>query len=228
VTAEELAQAAREAVAAGAAEIHLHPRDADGRESVAAGDVAAAVAAVRAAVPSVPVGVTTADSTGGSGFDRARQIRAWTVLPDCASVNWHERGALAMVGALLERGVAVEAGLWSPADVRQFLADDVIGSCRRILLEPMAQDPSRAVADAEQMLTDASPAGLPILLHGMDDAAWPVFELAVARRLQVRVGLEDMLDTPKGLQQGATRPPKNAELVRIAVTLARRAARRPG
>jgi uncharacterized protein (DUF849 family) len=92
----------------------------------------------------------------------------------------------------------------------------------------MAQDPSRAVADAEQMLTEASPAGLPILLHGMDDAAWPVFELAVAHRLQVRVGLEDMLDAPKSLPQGVTRPPTNADLVRIAVTLARRVARPPG
>ncbi|WP_327005118.1 3-keto-5-aminohexanoate cleavage protein [Dactylosporangium sp. NBC_01737] len=45
-TPAELAVAARDAVAAGAEAVHLHPRDADGRESLDAADVGAAVAAV--------------------------------------------------------------------------------------------------------------------------------------------------------------------------------------
>ncbi|WP_235991101.1 3-keto-5-aminohexanoate cleavage protein [Streptomyces ureilyticus] len=51
VTGDELAAAAREAVAAGAEDIHLHPKDGDGRDTLEAVAVAAAVSAVRATVP---------------------------------------------------------------------------------------------------------------------------------------------------------------------------------
>lgn len=34
------------------------------------------------------------------------------MLPDFASVNWHEDGADEVAAALLEIGVGVEAGLW--------------------------------------------------------------------------------------------------------------------
>src|SRR5215468_7190516 len=59
VTPAELAAAAAEAVAAGAEELHVHPRAVDGTQSVLAADVGAAVAAVRAACPGIPVGVST-------------------------------------------------------------------------------------------------------------------------------------------------------------------------
>src|SRR5271156_4171326 len=58
-TPQELAAAAKEAVAAGARAIHFHVRSRDGRESVGADDVAAAVTAVRAAIPGTPFGVST-------------------------------------------------------------------------------------------------------------------------------------------------------------------------
>src|SRR3989475_6594213 len=58
-TPDQQALAAAECVAAGAGAIHLHVRAPDGRESVAAGDVARAVAAMRGAVPGVPIGVST-------------------------------------------------------------------------------------------------------------------------------------------------------------------------
>jgi uncharacterized protein (DUF849 family) len=59
ITPAELARSAAAAVAAGAEALHLHPRDADGRESLAAADVGAAVAAVRAACPGTQAGVST-------------------------------------------------------------------------------------------------------------------------------------------------------------------------
>src|SRR2546426_8685056 len=58
-TPDQQALAAAECVAAGAGAIHLLVRAPDGRESVAAGDVARAVAAMRGAVPGVPIGVST-------------------------------------------------------------------------------------------------------------------------------------------------------------------------
>jgi len=54
-----LAAEARGALDAGAGALHLHPRAPDGRESLAASDIAAAIAAVRAACPGVALGVST-------------------------------------------------------------------------------------------------------------------------------------------------------------------------
>src|ERR1700684_2255258 len=59
VTPAELARDAAAVVAAGAEAVHLHARGPDGAESVRADDVGAAVAAVRAACPGTPVGVST-------------------------------------------------------------------------------------------------------------------------------------------------------------------------
>lgn len=51
---------------------------------------------------------------------------------------------------------------------------------------------------------------MPVLLHGEERAAWPVLGLAIERGYQVRIGLEDTLETPDGM-----RAADNAELVRI-------------
>jgi uncharacterized protein (DUF849 family) len=59
IAAHELATAAAEAVAVGAQDIHMHPRDDSGRESLAAADINSAVRAIRLASPGVPVGVST-------------------------------------------------------------------------------------------------------------------------------------------------------------------------
>ena len=54
-TPEELASAARAAVAAGARALHIHPRGPDGAQSLAPEQIGA----VRSACPGVPVGVST-------------------------------------------------------------------------------------------------------------------------------------------------------------------------
>ncbi len=58
-TPAELAEAARAAVAAGARAIHMHPRDPSGAQALDADTIGAALEAVRAACPGVPVGVST-------------------------------------------------------------------------------------------------------------------------------------------------------------------------
>ena len=58
LSAEELARDAAACVAAGAGAMHLHPRDAEGRERLDAELVDAVVAGVRRAC-GVPVGVST-------------------------------------------------------------------------------------------------------------------------------------------------------------------------
>ena len=57
LTADQLAADGAAAVAAGAQVLHIHPRGTDGLESLAAVDEA--VRAVRAAIPGVPIGVST-------------------------------------------------------------------------------------------------------------------------------------------------------------------------
>jgi uncharacterized protein (DUF849 family) len=77
--------------------------------------VDAAVAAVRSAIPGVPVGVTTGAWALGVP-DASRLIPQWTVKPDHASVNWHEDRAEEVAAALFSAGIAVHAGLWLGTD----------------------------------------------------------------------------------------------------------------
>ncbi|GAA2278453.1 3-keto-5-aminohexanoate cleavage protein [Nonomuraea roseoviolacea subsp. roseoviolacea] len=213
VSPAELAAAVREAVAAGAQDVHLHPKTPEGADSLAPEHVAAAVTAVRAAVPGVPVGVTTGAWAAPDPRRRAELIRSWSVLPDHASVNWHEEGAEEVAEALLERGVGIEAGVFSgtPA-ARRFLASPLAGRVLRVLAEVTDTDPRTAPAAARTLLGELGD-GLraPVLLHAEEGAAWPVLRLAGELGLDTRIGLEDVLELPDG-----TPAATNAELVRAA------------
>ncbi|MFJ9127861.1 3-keto-5-aminohexanoate cleavage protein [Streptomyces sp. NPDC102340] len=212
VIPDELAAAAREAVAAGATDIHLHPKDRHGQDTLDDDAVAAAVSAVRAAVPGVPVGVTTGAWATADPQVRAAQVRAWTVLPDHASVNWHEDGAAQVAAALLDREIGIEAGVYSGTPAAQrFLAWPESRRVLRVLAEITETTPQDAVHAAAGLLDDLAPAATPVLLHGEGAAAWPVLQLAASRRLDTRIGLEDALHLPDG-----SPAPGNAALVRAA------------
>ncbi|HEY1572970.1 MAG TPA: 3-keto-5-aminohexanoate cleavage protein [Pseudonocardiaceae bacterium] len=91
VSPGELALAAAQAVAAGAEDIHLHPKDSAGHHSLEPQAVAAAVTAVRDAVPAgVRIGVTTGAWAVPDVERRVASVRSWTVLPDHASVAWSD------------------------------------------------------------------------------------------------------------------------------------------
>ncbi|QKG26352.1 3-keto-5-aminohexanoate cleavage protein [Actinomadura verrucosospora] len=200
VTPDELAAAVRAAVDVGAQDVHLHPRDETGADTMDPRHVAAAVSAVRAAAPGVPVGVTTGAWTAADPAERAALIRSWTVLPDHASVNFHEDGAEHVAETLLDRGVAVEAGIFSGTEaaaryLRWPRARDVL----RVLAEVTDTGPETATATAKDLLHELGTGhGRPVLLHGEDGGAWPVLRLAVRFNLDVRVGLEDVLTLPDG------------------------------
>src|SRR5262249_13624588 len=140
ISRAELAASAKAAVAAGARELHFHVRAADGRESVAAPDVAAAVTAVRAAVPGIRLGVSTGWWILRDTAARHAAISGWKVLPDYASVNFKEEGAVKLAKLLLSLGVGVEAGFSSPAGTEEFLASGLAPRCLRLLLEPFEPD----------------------------------------------------------------------------------------
>lgn len=209
-----VADDAARAVAAGAREVHVHPKDAAGRDSPAADDVARWVAAVRHAAPGVPVGVTTGEWAEPDVERRLAAIESWTELPDHASVNWHESGADEVAALLMRRGVAVEAGLWDAAGFEVWKRSPVRAQCLRVLIE-LPDEPAETVRDhAEGMIAHVSleEPGLPILLHGEEGSTWPVFDLAVELGLHSRIGLEDTLLLPDG-----STAPGNAALVRAAV-----------
>jgi uncharacterized protein (DUF849 family) len=202
----ELAEAARAAVAAGARDIHLHPKTADGRDSLAPAHVDAAVAAVRAALPTTTVGVTTG---AWAADDPVPLIRGWTMRQNHASVNWHEDRAEPVAAALLARGIAVHAGLWPGTEgPDRFLASPLRARVHRILVEVL---PDHFQGGLDDWLAALSPLGT-VLLHGEEELTWPMLRLAGERGVDARIGLEDTLKLPDG--QPAV---DNAALVRAAV-----------
>ena len=94
VTLTQIAEAAVEAVAAGAESVHVHPRTDLGRETLDGELVALTVEAVRRAVAGVQVGVTTREGLVRDGVERLAVVSRWPRPddggPDFASVNWHE------------------------------------------------------------------------------------------------------------------------------------------
>ncbi|MBV1947536.1 3-keto-5-aminohexanoate cleavage protein [Streptomyces sp. BV129] len=199
LTPDELARSAAEAVAAGATEVHVHPRTPCGRESLSARVVGPVVEALRERVK-VPVGVTTGAWAEPDPAARLERVRSWTVLPDFASVNWHEPGAEELAELLLARGVGVEAGLWSGTEGAARFAVSPLGPrVLRVLAEVTDPDPATAEASAHALLAELGTAhGRPVLLHGEEGGAWPVLRLAGRLGLATRIGLEDTLFLPDG------------------------------
>ncbi len=93
VSPDQLAAEAVAAHGAGARAVHLHPKDDRGVDSLLAVDVAAAVVAVREALPGLPLGVTTGFWALPDAEQRRGAIEKWSVLPEFESVNWHEPGS---------------------------------------------------------------------------------------------------------------------------------------
>lgn len=211
ITPEQLAAAGASAVAAGAQALHIHPRGADGLESLAAVDEA--VRAVKAAVPGVPVGVSTGAWIEPDVGARAAAVRAWRE-PDFASVNLSEEGHVEVMAACVEAGVGIEAGLWRVEDVAALAASGYADRLLRALVEPREPDVAAALATAEAINAALDDAGIaaPRVQHGFGAATWEVVRRAKELGLGWRIGLEDVLELPDGSQAES-----NAHLVTVAL-----------
>jgi uncharacterized protein (DUF849 family) len=210
ITPSELAEAAKESVAAGAGAIHFHVRGADSKETLEPDDVAAALAAVRAAIPATPVGVSTGAWILKNAQLRHEMVSRWKVQPDFASVNFKEEGAVPLAELLLSRNVPVEAGISDVPGTEILISSGFASRCFRILLEPMDATIDAALETLKQ-IEDTLKAGgvtLPIVLHGLNDTAWDLINTAAARGYDTRVGFEDILTLP-----GGARAPGNGALV---------------
>ena len=211
----ELAAEGRAAVNAGAEVLHLHPYD-ESAETLAAEPCAAALRAVRAACPGVPISLSTSAEIESDPQRRLELVAAWTELPELVSANQGEPGILELCEHLIGRGVGIEAGLLTREDAQAFASAGLAGRCVRALVEPLDADADSAVAHAaeiEGLLTDAG-ITLEQVHHGDGAATWRVMERGASRAHGIRVGLEDTTVLPDG-----SRPAGNADLVRAAAKM---------
>jgi uncharacterized protein (DUF849 family) len=191
VTAEAVALDGASCISAGAAELHIHPRGPDGRESLMAVDEA--IRAVRIRCPGTLVGVSTGAWIEGDEKRTRDCISAWRELPDYASVNLSEADAPDVIALLDRIGVGVEAGLATVADARRFVAIPNCDRVFRILIEPGEQQVEQAdkIADGIEQVLGKANVRRQTLLHGCDRTVWHFAERARQKRWSTRVGLED-------------------------------------
>ena len=214
ITAAELAEDASRALAAGARELHVHPRGADDNDTVEPGPVAAAVRAIRAACPGTPLGLTTGLwTTGGDADRRLACVAAWEELPDYASANAAEAGFVELCELLTARGVGIEVGVWALEGARTLIEAGI--RPLRVLVE--TNDVGTAAEIDAALLAGGVTA--PQLHHGANQETWAVLDAGLARGRDIRVGLEDTTTLPDG-----STARDNAELVAEAARRVERAA----
>lgn len=216
VSPAEIAADALAIKTAGADELHVHPRNQDGVESLAPDDVARCLAKLRSQVPDMPIGVGTGAWIEPHPATRLAQIKAWEVHPDYASVNLNEDGADQVIELLISKEIGVEAGLWNAGDARRFVELGLKGRCLRILIEMIFDNPVTAEREYQSTRTVLANALIdePVLLHGDGHCAWHMVELAARHGHDTRMGFEDCLLLPSGQQASS-----NADMIAAARTI---------
>ncbi len=197
-TPAELAAEERAAVDAGAKSLHLHPYDGRGRQTLEAMACAAALRAIRAVCPGVPISLSTSASIEPDPGRRRALIAARTDLPDLVTANMGEEGIFEICDLLVGRGVGVEAGLLSLDDAHLFVGSGIASRCVRALVELLHPDPADAVALAAAMERTLAEGNVRLeqVHHGDGMASWAVNRRAVMRGHGIRTGLEDTSALP--------------------------------
>jgi uncharacterized protein (DUF849 family) len=211
VLLDELVRSASACAEAGASSLHVHPRDATGRETLDPALVDTAAGALRAA-SGLPVGVTTGAWIEPDPERRRTLVAGWSV-PDFASVNLYEPGFAGVMWALLDDDIGIEAGIETEADVERLAGSGLAGRVMRVLVEVVDSEPEEAARHAlaiDRALDDMG-VGAPRLHHGVGRATWAVVAQGARLGREVRVGFEDVRTLP-----GGQPAPDNAALVRAA------------
>ncbi len=232
VTAAEIARTAAACREAGAAMIHLHVRDRDGRHSLDADAYRDAIAAIRrAAGPDLVVQITTESAGRYAMAEQTAAVRA--VRPEAVSLALREfvpdEGAVAdaarFFGWLAENRIAAQYILYDRADLARFRAlrrRGAIPEERPSVLFVLGRhaDPRPATpADLDRLLAAAGPGGLDGMEWGVCAFGPREYDCAVAaaaRGGHCRVGFENNLVLRDG-----RRAPDNAALVAEVVDGAR-------
>jgi uncharacterized protein (DUF849 family) len=208
---------------AGATGVHLHPRDGSGAETLQPAIVNETCRLVREVASSIGVpieiGLTTGEWIEPRLASRIAMIREWEDV-DCATVNLSEHGFEAVMAALLDTRIGVDAGLWAPVELERLVHSGLLPSVQRVSIELdpgepyFLQGPAIHVAEQVNEALDSAGSTCPRLTHGMGDWTWPLVEDAFRRGHDTRVGFEDSVLLPDG-----TTADSNAQLVRAAVAL---------
>lgn len=215
ITPSELARDGRRAVDAGAVALHIHPRAANGTETLEPEPIAAALIALRTSCPGIPLEVSTAAWIEQDVARRLAFVRSWIELPDSAGVNFGEAGAMELATTLLARGVGVEAGIFTAEDAHRLIATGLAQQCNHVQIEPiLTQNISEAISTARaiERVLDEAGVSTPRLLHGKDRTAWALLAYAATQGYATRIGLEDTLLLPSG-----ARAQDNADLIQTAL-----------
>lgn len=217
-TPTTIAEAARAAVDAGAQSVHVHAFDDAGRETIEGAACARVLRAIRALCPGSPISLTTSAAIVGDPGERIRIVEAWEDMPDLVTANQGEPGIVELCELLLSRGVGIEAGLLNIEDARAFVRSGLAGRCRRVLIEPLDDDPDAAVQHAATMEGIVVAAGITLeqVHHGYGSGCWAVNRRGLDRGHGIRTGLEDVTLLPDGTQAR-----DNADLVAAAARLIR-------
>jgi len=215
---EQIVESSVAAVRAGANELHVHVRDERGNESLKPEAVDSIVGTLRDALPGTLIGISTGGWIEHDDARRLEYIDEWRNVPDHASVNIDELGAIEVGLALHHRGIGIEAGLSSIDDAIKLTESALAPLILRVLVEPDLQDPDRAMAIAREIIARLSTSQnrKPILLHGFDETAWSFILEACRNGWSTRVGFEDTKFLPDG-----TEARSNAELIEAAFRLKR-------
>lgn len=213
-----IAEAARAAVNAGAASVHVHAFDDVGRETLDGRACAKVLRAIRAVCPETVISLTTSAAIVGDPRERFSIVERWEEMPDLVTANQGEAGIVELCELLRSRGVGIEAGLLSVEDARAFVRSGLAGRCRRLLIEPLDADPGVAVQHAAEMEDIVVSAGITLeqVHHGYGMACWAVNRRGLDRGHGIRTGLEDVTLLPDGKPAC-----DNADLVTAAARLIR-------
>ncbi|MGZ4289002.1 MAG: 3-keto-5-aminohexanoate cleavage protein [Gaiellaceae bacterium] len=233
VTPDEIAEDARRCVDAGAAIVHLHARDEDGRPTYRKEVYAEIIQAVRERSPEVIVCVSTSGRTFKTLEERADVLELeGDVKPELASLtlgslNFPQQASVTdpqMIRDLAERmnqrGIVPELEVFDfgMADYAKFLLErDVLR--RPLVFNLLLGSLGTLSATAVNLATLAAslPEGSTWAGAGIGRFQFFVNSLAIAMGGHVRVGLEDNL----WLDAEKERPASNRELVDRLAQLAR-------
>jgi 3-keto-5-aminohexanoate cleavage enzyme len=237
ISAEEIGEEARRCRDAGAAMVHLHVREADGRPSQRKELFAAAIAAVRQRCD-ILVQVSTGGAVGMSVDERCGALElSGPLKPDMATlstgtVNFGDDVFLNPRPVVLDIARRIRACGARP-EIECFdagMMDEALWVAREGLLElPAHYDfvlgvPGALAASesALRFLASRLPAGSTWTVAGMARHELPMAELALSMGGNVRVGLEDNIYLSKGVLAKGSH-----ELVAAVAQRANAAGRRP-
>lgn len=217
-TPKAIAEAARATVAAGAQSVHVHVFDGAGNATLDGAASAMVLRAIRMACEGLPISLTTSATVVSDPQERLRMVKGWTELPELVSANQGEAGIVDLCELLLSRGVGIEAGLLSAEDARAFVRSGLAPRCRRVLIEPLDEDPEDALLHAAAIEEILALAGTQLeqVHHGYGAACWAVNRRGLQRGHGIRTGFEDVTVLPDGKSAM-----DNAELVTAAVRMIR-------